>query len=290
MEGLLTKYTNMIKGLMQSPWLVIDADSRMLEDFENSAGDKRKRVCSMMERDQRRAQNLTSSMLNSKFKSDLENRLGSRRSLKSKYGHDHRVLLNNQWTKSRSPSVYSSPVGNWDQLKVWRNTRAAPQHIVGSREALRSSNQLKNKDKIKMFNRQQQLLQQQREQRMKFNESMFSNRLARHRSNQSSRESLHKLGKRSMSNGSLSNRDGYTGRRLVSITSLMKYNKEIEKEDDKMSDKINSETLAPSQGRVSRASNPAPEKTTKSEDFSENVHLEGQGILSDSDNPDKKTN
>lgn len=157
-------------------------------------------------------------------------------------------------------------------------------------------------DKIEMLNRQQQLLQQQREQRMKFleeqrlkekaqlmvNESLLSNELARHRSNQSSRESLHKVGRRSMSNGSLSNRDGYTGRRSVSITSLTKDNKEIEMEDDKMSDKINSETLAPSQGRVSRASNPASEKTTKSEDFFENVHIEGQGILNDSDNPDGK--
>lgn len=286
MEGLLTKYTNMIKGLMQSPWLVIDADSRMLEDFENSAGDKRKRVCSVMERDQRRAQNLTGSMLDSKFKSDLENRLGSRRSLQSKYGQDHRALLNNQWAKSRSPSVYSSPVGNWDQLKVWRNTRAAPQHIIGSRQ---SSNQLRNKDKIKMLNRQQQLLQQQGEHRIKFNESLLGNRLARHRSNQSSRESLHKLGKRSMSNGWLTNRDGYTGRRPVSVTSLTEDNKEIKKEDDKMSDKINSETVVPSQGQMSRASNQASEKTTKSQDFSENVHLEGQGNLNDSDNPDKKT-
>lgn len=205
------------------------------------------------------------------------------------------VCSNN--SESRSISVHSSPVGNWDQLKLGRNMRAAPRHIIDSREALRFSNQLRNKDKIEMLNRQQQLLQQQREQRMKFleeqrlrqkaqlmvNESLLSNKLARNRSNQSSRESLHKLGRRSVSNGSLSNKDGYTGRRSVSITSLTKDNKEIEKEDDKMS-----ETLAPSQGRVSRASNPASEKTTKSEDFFENVHIEGQGILNDSDNPDEK--
>lgn len=144
-------------------------------------------------------------------------------------------------------------------------------------------------DKIKMLNRQQQLLQQQGEHRLKFNESLLGNRLARHHSNQSSRESLHKLGKRSMSNGLLTNRDGYTGRRPVSVTSLTEDNKEIKKEEDKMSDKINSETLAPSQGQMSRASNQASEKTTKSQDFSENVHLEGQGNLNDSDNPDKKT-
>lgn len=213
----------------------------------------------------------------------------------SSLGVRSEVCSNN--SESRSISVHSSPVGNWDQLKLGRNMRAAPRHIIDSREALRFSNQLRNKDKIEMLNRQQQLLQQQREQRMKFleeqrlrekaqlmvNESLLSNELARNRSNQSSRESLHKLGRRSVSNGSLSNKDGYTGRRSVSITSLTKDNKEIEKEDDKMS-----ETLAPSQGRVSRASNPASEKTTKSEDFFENVHIEGRGILNDSDNPDKK--
>lgn len=213
----------------------------------------------------------------------------------SSLGVRSEVCSNN--SESRSISVHSSPVGNWDQLKLGRNMRAAPRHIIDSREALRFSNQLRNKDKIEMLNRQQQLLQQQREQRMKFleeqrlrekaqlmvNESLLSNELARNRSNQSSRESLHKLGRRSVSNGSLSNKDGYTGRRSVSITSLTKDNKEIEKEDDKMS-----ETLAPSQGRVSRASNPASEKTTKSEDFFENVHIEGRGILNDSDNPDEK--
>lgn len=47
-----------------------------------------------------------------------------------------------------------------------------------------------------------------------------------------------------MFNGSLFNRDGYIGRRLVLIMFLMKYNKEIEKEDDKMFDKINFEILA----------------------------------------------
>ncbi|XP_052698781.1 uncharacterized protein LOC128176451 isoform X2 [Crassostrea angulata] len=272
----------------------LQREKMQLAQLQYSAGDKKKRVYTRKERDQRRAQLLTGPTLSSEVMSDLENRHGG--PLGSRYA------LSNQGSESRSPSVYSSPVGNWDQLKLGRNMRAAPRHIIDSREALRSSNQLRNKDKIEMLNRQQQLLQQQREQRMKFleeqrlkekaqlmvNESLLSNELARHRSNQSSRESLHKVGRRSMSNGSLSNRDGYTGRRSVSITSLTKDNKEIEKEDDKMSDKINSETLAPSQGRVSRASNPASEKTTKSEDFFENVHIEGQGILNDSDNPDGK--
>lgn len=262
----------------------LQREKMQLAQLQPNVGDKRKRVYTRKERDQRRAQLLTGPTLNPEVMSDFENRQGSR------------YALSNQGSESRSPSVYSSPVGNWDQLKLGRNMRAAPRHIIDFREALRSSNQLRNKDKIEMLNRQQQLLQQQREQRMKFleeqrlrekaqlmvNESLLSNELARHRSNQSSRESLHKLGKRSVSNGSLSNKDGYTRRRSVSITSLAKDNNEMEKED-----KL-SETLAPSQGRVSRSSNPASEKTTKSEDFFENVHIEGQGILNDSDNPEEK--
>lgn len=46
-----------------------------------------------------------------------------------------------------------------------------------------------------------------------------------------------------MFNGLLFNRDGYIGRRSVLITFLIKDNKEIEKEDDKMFDKINFEIL-----------------------------------------------
>ena len=169
-------------------------------------------------------------------------------------------------------------------------------------------------EKIERLNRQQQLLQQQRDQRMKFledqrlrekaqvmvNEALLTRELAKNRSNQvsrenlaknrsnqASRENLSRMGGRTVSNGSLAYGDREMGRRSVSIGSLANEEKEVEKED-KLSNKADPETTRPASGRLSRLSNPNSEKTNKSEDFFENVHIEGQGILNDSDNPEEK--
>lgn len=102
------------------------------------------------------------------------------------------------------------------------------------------------------------------------NEALLGTELTKQRSTRSSRESLNRLGQRSVSNNSLANG-----------------NREIEKED-KMSDKLDPEPEAPSQGRMSRLSNPASENTSKSADFFDNAKIEGQGILNDSDNAEEK--
>jgi hypothetical protein len=104
------------------------------------------------------------------------------------------------------------------------------------------------------------------------NEALLSKELTKQRSTRSSRESLNRLGQRSVSNNSLANG-----------------NRELEKEDkmsDKMSEKLEPE--APSQGRMSRLSNPGSENTNKSADFFDNARIEGQGILNDSDQAEDK--
>ncbi|XP_078334977.1 uncharacterized protein LOC111113346 isoform X2 [Crassostrea virginica] len=272
-----------------------------LSQEQFSQSDKRKRVYTRKERDQRRAQQLAGHILTPEVMSDIENR-----NPPSEQGSDTR------WRRSRSG--YSTPGGSCDEMKLGRNMRAAPRHIIDTMEALRGSNHLRDKEKIERLNRQQQLLQQQRDQRMKFledqklrekaqvmvNEALLTRELAKNRSNQASRENLAKnrsnqasrenlsrMGGRTVSNGSVAYGDREMGRRSVSIGSLANEEKVVEKED-KLSNKADPETTRPASGRLSRLSNPNSEKTNKSEDFFENVHIEGQGILNDSDNPEEK--
>ncbi|XP_048780669.1 uncharacterized protein LOC125683487 isoform X2 [Ostrea edulis] len=234
--------------------------------------DKKKRVYTKKQRDQRRAQiQMSGQCYTPEIMSDIENRYPP-----SDQGSDSR------WRRSRSG--YSTPGGSCDDMKLGRNMRAAPRHIIDSMDALRSANQPRDKDNIERLNKQQQLLQQQRDQRRKFlqdqglrekaqlmvNEALLGTELTKQRSTRSSRESLNRLGQRSVSNNSLANG-----------------NREIEKED-KMSDKLDPEPEAPSQGRMSRLSNPASENTSKSADFFDNAKIEGQGILNDSDNAEEK--
>ncbi|XP_061177738.1 uncharacterized protein LOC133186519 [Saccostrea echinata] len=261
-----------------------------LAQEQSSYTDKRKRIYTRKQRDQRRAQQMAGHVLSPEVMSDIDNRYPP-----SDVGSE------NRWRRSRSG--YSTPGGSCDEMKLGRNMRAAPRHIIDTMDALRSANQLRDKDKIERLNRQQQLLQQQRDQRKKFleeqrlrekaqlmvNEALLTEELSKHKSNRSSRESLNGLGRRSVSNTSLVKRsvsNGSLAKCSVSNGSLANADGEMEKED-KMSDKVDPEPEGPSQGRMSRQSNPASEKTNKSSDFFDNARIEGQGILNDSDNAEE---